>query len=556
MSRKPILLPMILLFFTASFISCVPDEFTKDYNFDLLWEPSYNGPLAHGDFTLKDILEQMLDTTELEQDIEIDEDSTNLYYVAYSDFVTTVSADTWFKISNQYFPEVFFYRPLIDIPAAVLGNPGDTIPTTKTKYFDFTYKHHERLDSIRLKQCMLNTDVWSSLHHSGYLVIHSDKVILDGEYYRDTIIISDATGTFENHTMRSIDGATIYLNNQESLDTSFLEFNFDLYIIHSGSDIKAGEEVLVNMSFIDIKFKAAYGYLGNYDTLLADNDTLDFELFDYKFSGNVYFGDPRFNFYVDNSIGTPLGIDIFDFSGQNKTGQSTEIVFEPGTNPFIAQGPDLSQIGETVSTLLTINNTNSNIDEITNTNLSQIVFSLMALTGIEGPENRNHFIFDNSTADINYEVILPMDLRAEDFELEDTVDFDLSDIPEEGDEIEIDTFQIRLATTNTMPVEIYIQVVFVDSAYNVIDSLFQDGAVDLIRSPEIDLNGKVNQAGVYNTSEDFTDRLDKMRDTRHAFVRATFETAQQGQQMVKFYSYSALDFKLGTKIKITARNKQ
>jgi hypothetical protein len=553
MSRKSILLPLILLFFITSFISCVPDEFTKEYSFDVIWEPSYNGPVAFGNFTIKDILEEMLDTAELEQDIEIDEDATNLYYVSYSDSATAVSADTWFKIANQYFPEVFFYRPITDIPAAVLGNKGDTIPTLKTKNFDFTYKHHERLDSIDLKQGMLYTDVWSTLHHSGYLVIHCDKVILDGEYYRDTIIISDTTGTFENHTMRSLDGAMIYLDNQKSMDTTFLEFNFDLYLVHSGNDIKAGEEVLVNMSFMDMKFKSAYGYLGNYDTLLADNDTLDFELFDYEFKGNVYFGDPRFNFYVDNSIGAPLGVNLFDFSGQNKTGQSTEIVFVPGTNPFVAQGPDFSQIGETVSTLLSVNNTNSNINEITNTNLSQIVFSLEALTGIEGPENRNHFVFDDSKATIKYEVVLPMDLRAEDFELEDTIDLDLSDIPEENDTVQIDTFQIRLATTNTMPVEIYMQVIFVDEFYNVIDSLFVDGAEDVIRSPVIEQDGKVTQAGVNEISEDFTDRLDKMRDTRHAFVRATFETAEQGQRMVKFYSYSKLSFKLGTKIKVTVR---
>jgi hypothetical protein len=557
MSRKPILLPLILLFFTASFISCDPDEFTKDYNFDVLWEPSYNGPVAHGNFTLKDILEQMLDTAELEQDIEIDEDSTNLYYVAYSDHIKSIRADEWIDLPDQNFPNVYFYRPEVTIPSADLGNIGDTIYKQKIEKFDFVTEHNERIDSIFLTSGNLNTNTYSTLHHTGWLIIHSNQIKIGDEFYRDSIAISDASGSFTDSKTIPLDGSTLRLDNQSDPDTTFLEIIFELYLIHSGADINAGEEVNVDMTFTDLLFKSAYGYFGDYDTLLIDNERFEFELFDYEFEGNVYFDDPRINLFVSNSFGLPLGVNLFGLTAYSqKTGTETDITFNPGVNPFLIKAPNLSQIGQSIITEISVNNTNSNINQVTNTTLSYIDYSARAITNPAGLLTQDNFVVDSSRASVDFEIVLPMDLRAEDFELEDTVDFDLSDIPEEGDELEIDTFKIRLATSNTMPVEIYMQVVFVDSAYNIIDSLFQDGAEDVIRSPEIDQSGKVTVSGVNEIYEDFSDRVNKIRDTRHAFVRATFETAEQGQTMVKFYSYSALDFKLGTKIKVTVRTKQ
>jgi hypothetical protein len=557
MSRKSIFLPIILLFFIASFISCVPDEFTKDYNFDILWQPSYNGPVAFGNFTLKDILEQMLDTAELEQNIEINEDSTYLYYVAYSDHIKSIRADEWINIPDQNFPNVYFYRPEVTIPAAVLGNTGDTIYKIKVEKFDFVTQHNERLDSIFLTSGNLNTSTFSTLHHTGWLIIHSDQIKIGDEFYRDSIAIGDASGNFTDSKTIPLDGSALRLDNQSDPDTTFLEIIFELYLVHSGADINAGEEVNVDMTFTDLVFQSAYGYFGDYDTLLIDNERFEFKLFEYQFEGNVYFGDPRINLLVNNSFGLPIGINLFNMTAYSqKTGIETDIILNPGVNPFLINAPDISHIGQSVVTEISINKTNSNINEVTNTTLSYIDYSARAITNPTGLPSQNNFVFDSSRASVDYEIVLPMDLRAEDFELEDTVEFDLSGIPEQGAELEIDSFQIRLATTNTMPVEIYMQVVFVDSSYNIIDSLFLDGAEDVIRSPEIDQDGKVIQAGVNEIFEDLTDRVSKMRDTRHAFVRGTFETADQGQRMVKFYSYSDLNFKLGSKIKITARNKQ
>jgi hypothetical protein len=538
--------------------SCVPDEYTKDYNTDVLWTPTYNGPIAFGNFTMKDILDEMLDTAELETDIEINEDSTNLYYIVYSDHIKSIRADEWIDIPDQNFPDVYFYRSSVDIPAAVLGNTGDTIYKIKIEKFDFVTQHNERIDSIFLAAGNLNTNTYSTLHHTGWLIIHSDQIKIGDEFYRDSISISDPSGSFSDSKVTPLDGSALRLDNQSDPDTTFLEIIFELYLIHSGNDISAGEEVNVDMTFTDLVFKSAYGSFGDYDTLLIDNERFEFELFEYKFGGNVYFGDPRINLLIDNSFGMPLGINLFDLTAYSqKTGIETDITFEPGVNPFLINAPDFSQEGQSVITEISINKANSNIDEVTNTTLSYIDYSARAITNPGGLVTQDNFVLDSSKASVDFEIVLPMDLRAEDFEVEDTVDFDLSEIPDENDDVEIKSFLIRMETTNGMPVEINMQVVLVDTFYNVLDSLFTEETKNVLPSALVDENGKVLTPSHNEISIDFPpDRLDLIRNTRFAMVRGTFETTEEGQKMVKFYSYYEIGFKLGVKTEISTYQKQ
>jgi len=558
MSRKTHLLPLFLLFIIALIVSCVPDEFTKKYNTDILWEPSYNGPVAYGNFTLKDMLDKMLDTAELELDVEIDEDSTNLYYIAYSDHIKSIRADEWIEIPDQNFPDVYFYRPAVTIPGPVLGNTGDTIYRTKIERFDFVTEHNERIDSIFLTSGNLITNTFSTLHHTGWLIIHSDQVKIGDEFYRDSIVISDASGSFTDTKITPLDGSALRLDNQSDPDTTFLEIIFELFLIHSGSDINAGEEVNVDMVFKDLIFKSAFGYFGDYDTLLIDNERFEIDLFEYEFEGNLYFGDPRLNLIVDNSFGLPIGINLFGLTTfSQKTGIETDITFEPGANPFLVAAPNFSQIGQSVVTEISVNRENSNIDQVTNTTLSYIDYSARAITNPGGLPTQDNYVIDSSRASVDFEVMLPMELRAEDFELEDTVDFDLSDIPDENDDFEIKSLQIRMETSNGMPVEINMQVVLVDTFYNVLDSLFTEETKNVLPSAIVDENGKVLAPTVNEITIDFPpDRLDLIRNTRYAMVRGTFETTDEGQKMVKFYSYYEIGFKLGVKTEISMSQTQ
>jgi hypothetical protein len=560
MFKKLFFLPFILFLFLLFITSCVPDEFTREYNTDILWTPTINGPVAFGTLNLGDMLDEMLDSAGLDLPVEIEDDSTNLYYVTYSDHVSSIRADEWIKIPDQYFPEVYFYRSPVDIPALDLGITGDTIKKTKIEDFEFVFKHNERIDSIFLAEGNLHIYTSSTLRHTGYLVIHSEEIKIEDEFYCDTVFISDPSGSFQDHAIRSLNNSALRLDNQSNPDTTFLEIKFDFYLVHSGNDIKAGEEINVDMVFTDLDFQSAFGYFGDYDTVLIENEQLEFEIFEGEFSGNVYFGDPRFNLDIVNSFGLAIGIDLFGLYGYSeKTGQSTDIVFEPGVNPFVINAPTMTNVGESVITELSINNQNSNIDTVTNTTLSYISYNVRALTNPGGSGVQENFILDSSAVSVDFEMVLPMDLRAEDFSLEDTVEFDLYDLLKADSSYtsddsttllvtEVKSLEIRMETENGMPVEINMQVFLVDSNYNVIDSLFTEETKNVLPSGITDENGKVIYPSQNEIFIDFSsDRIDQLRDIRHALVNGTFETTDEGQKMVKFYSYYEISFKLGVK---------
>lgn len=543
MFKKIFFSPLILFSCLFLITSCLPDEFKKDYNTDILWTPSINGPVAFGSLSLEDLL------LEFDTSGYVDSDTTGLLYYAYRDSLGSFRADEWIEIPDADFPEVYFYRSPTDIPADSLGPTGETIDNYKTENFDFVFTHGERLDSFKLKTGVLHVDVISTIKHMGKLYITSDQIKMGQHNYSDTITISDLSGNFEEHTTQSLDGTTLWLDNQSDQDTAFLEVKFHLELIHSGNDILAGEQFTVNMSFTDMEYQYLFGYIGDYDTLLVDHDTLDISLFEGEIKGYVDLADPEFNLYVNNSFGVPFGLEMVGLqSYSERTGVATDVTFEPGYNPFILNAPDLDQVGESVSTILSINNDISNIDEVANTNLSYFIYGVNLVTNPEGDVTSN-FILDSSKISVEYEMILLMDLRAENFGLEDTIDFDLKAIiPEEDSDIEIESLQIRLETDNGMPVEINLLVTLVDSAYNVLDSLFTEENKNILPSGILDANGVVIAPTHNEIILDFpSDRIDLIRNTKYANVNGSFETTNEGQTYVKFYSYYTIEFNLGAK---------
>lgn len=527
--------------------SCIPDEFTKDINTDILWTSTVNGPVAFGSLSLEDLLLEF-DTTGF-----VDSDSTGLLYYAYRDSLGSFRADEWIGIPDADFPEVYFYRSPVDIPAALLGNAGDTLDNYKTENFDFVFTHSERIDSFKLKTGILHIDVISTIKHMGKLYITSDQIKMGHQNYSDTIIISDLSGSFEEHTTQILDGTTLWLDNQSDPDTAFLELKFHLELIHSGNDILSGEQVKVDMNFTDLEYQYIFGYLGDYDTLLIDHDTLDISLFEGEIEGYIDLANPEFNLYIDNSFGLPFGFELVGLkSYSNRSDITTDITFSPGYNPFILQAPDLDQVGVSIPTIISINKDISNIDEVANTDLSYFVYSVMVITNPEGEVSSN-FILDSSRISVEYEMVLPMNLRAENFGLKDTVDFDLEEIiPEEDSDFEIESLQIRLETDNGMPVDINLLVTLTDSAYNVLDSLFTEENKNILPSGILDANGVVIAPTHNEIILDFpSDRIDLIRKTKYVNVNGSFETTNEGQTYVKFYSYYNVDFKLGAKADIS-----
>lgn len=542
----------LIILFVSSIIflfgTCVPDEFTKEYNTDVLLEPFLTAPVAYGSLSIEDVLENA-DSTGL-----IYMDSTNLMYVAFRENLDEIIAGEWIEVPDQQFVQIY-YDYQVSVPAAALGPVGDTIRHYIRRYYPYEQIHNAKIDSVFVKSGFVRCRTRSTVHHKGILISYSDQIKKDGQSYYQETIISDASGNYSDDMRIPIDGYWIYLDNETNPDTSYLVLDFEYYLINSGQDIEAGEYVSITKDFEVVVFDAVYGLVGDWDTVLIQDEVFDFELFEGDFSGAVYFEDPRFKLFVESSLGVPIGINMFDISAYYaSTDTRIDLEFVPGANPFIVKAPGMDEIGQTVSTTIQVDKNNSNINELTNSNISQFRFSAGALTNPPGSDTTENFVLDTSRVAVDFEIELPMNLRVEDFTLEDTVELSLS--MDDDADFEINALEVTILTENWMPIDIHLQAFLVDSAYNILDSLLTGDNKHILRS------GTVTDGLVTIPDEDsvtvtvVSGNFEQVKQTEYIILNATIESTDQGQTPVKIYSHYSIDFRvsimLDAKLEITS----
>ncbi len=529
----------LILSIVLAGISCNDDWLRSEYDTTVQWEGGYKGPLVFGKLSLRDLLEQY-DSTGF-----VSEDSTGLLYVAYSKD-TVLSAPEVLQIEDQNFLQVFF-RVDSTIPGWYLDMLGDTIRFSQDKGFEFERTGEERIDSVHVKAGEMRIYVRSSIRHEGILTISSDDVYLDGKKYKEVITISDASGAYEETFTIPMDGATVHLDNSVP-DSSSLDLMFDFDLINSGNDILATEEVQIINSFHNLEFEAAFGYIP-YDSLLIDRAKLEFSLLESSFEGVVKIANPRLHITTENSMGIPFGIELSDLEAYFRDGSGLDITVD--SNTIIVDAPTIDMVGETVVKKNKIDTTNSNIYQAATSNLTGFQYSIRAIANPEGP--RENFILEDSKLGINVEAIVPMNLKIQDVVLSDTLDFSIPadnelDLGPEN----IDYMMMRIETDNTMPIDMGLQIYFVDTlSWNILDSLFLDDR-ELFLSGVLDYeSGRVVQATPKVTEVELDrDQIEHALDANGMLMKAFAETADDGNRFVKFYADYSLDFKLGTHIEL------
>jgi hypothetical protein len=310
------------------------------------------------------------------------------------------------------------------------------------------------------------------------------------------------------------------------------------------------------MSFENIQFLSLYGYLGDYEVLVNDGQ-FDIGIFDnFLGEGELSFADPRLSLFINNSFGLPVEITLSNVSVFSKETNSTLPITFTGVNPFDINAPDKNHIGEFVKDTIEINKNTCNIVQAMESSPTTFNYSISAKTNPAGPTGTYNFITDSSAVDVDFEIILPIWLRAKGFSLKDTMDLDINE--DFGDVFDyIEYFKFIIEGKNEFPFELGAQIYFTDANYAVLDSLFTGSSV-FLKAPAVNTDGKVTQPGDFKKTVEVTkNRLDKIRNTKFAIFKADFNTSNAASgQYVKFYSYYKLDFELSVKTNmiINSRN--
>ena len=131
--------------------------------------------------------------------------------------------------------------------------------------------------------------------------------------------------------------------------------------------------------------------------------------------------------------------------------------------------------------------------------------------------------------------------------LNDNFDYSFSDIIEEYDNI--DSLLFRIYVKNGFPTNTNIQIYMVDSANNIIDSLFATPSNKNFPPANIDDNEKVLEPSVGSVDVPFdSTRIKKLKLTKNVLFNVDIYATSDKIQKIKFYSYYEIYIKLGVRL--------
>lgn len=307
--------------------------------------------------------------------------------------------------------------------------------------------------------------------------------------------------------------------------------------------------------FANLQFSYLEGNWGNQNYKLT-RDTIEININQTDLKGDVKVENPKVTMRILNSWGFPTRgvIKYLGFIGQH--GEEIPLVssfFQHDNNgdPYVdfayPAWPD--EVGQTKYTDIYLDNTNSNIADIFNSQPTRLIYEVDAISNANSDPNLVGFITDQSVITFQVQVELLLEGSAKNFGAEQTLDLDFNNF-NSLDSANIESVEFKLVSENKTPVDIQAQIYFRDEAGNNVDSLFQDGAHKIMESAPVN-NGVATDSTRTETFIPMTAaRFDHIRTTaKTAYLKAYFTTAQGGEIPIKLLADNSTTLKMGIRVK-------
>jgi len=301
----------------------------------------------------------------------------------------------------------------------------------------------------------------------------------------------------------------------------------------------------------DLNFSYVEGFFTkNFDIAI---DSIRIGILENSLNGNVKFADPKLTMVVDNSMGVPMNAIFNDVSVLTREGQKIPLISTFIDNGIAVNYPSTSEIGVSKRTIFEFDNSNSNLKDILNEGPVQVNYDIDGDPNPDSDDSIRGFFTDSSEVNINIELELPLYGSASGFTLTDTIVPSFPTPP-----VEFGGAELKLITDNELPLDLGIQMHFVDSLDNVLTTLFTEGITNIISSADVDNNGVVLKDGngkpVPKESTIFIDlsseTYSKLAKSNKVIIEAAFSTYQNGAVPVKIFSSHNINLRMGVKFKI------
>jgi hypothetical protein len=309
------------------------------------------------------------------------------------------------------------------------------------------------------------------------------------------------------------------------------------------------------VSFKSLKFNFLKGYWG-YTYYPLTRDTINININQTNLNSNVKIKNPKVTMRVSNSWGFPTRGTIKYLSFIAKNGQElplkTTAFYMDTIVDFNWPSYVLGEVGQTKYKDITLDETNSNIADIFNSQPVQFIYEVNGISNATKDPNIIGFMTDSSVIKLSMRVELLLEGSAQDFRADQTLDLNFGDYAGSGvDTAKISDVEFKLVTENGTPIAANLQIYFQDASGNTIDSLFTGGPKFLMQPAPVDAQGIAT--GITRT-ENYIDmtatRFQRIRKAKKAFMSTGFTTANGGTVPVKLLADNKAKVKMGMKVKV------
>lgn len=518
--------------------SCVKDYFDLDKIADSKWTPSLALPMVYSSLSINDLIKVS--------------NSESLFQIDPNNFVTLVYKGNLFSLRGNeliVIPDNSVQQNIspttVDIPSVP---SGATYTVNSTQVVDFNTGGQTLIDSLFYKSGTLQIEIYTDIQHDVQILLTIPDAKKSGTPFSQIINVNYGTSM---PVLTTVD-LSGYVFDMTLGGSSQNQFNVNYTVTINGiagNPLYTYNYFLVTSTFKDSKFDKIFGYIGQ--QLLSPNiDTVSIGLFsNTEGIGTFTLVDAKIKTIISNSYGIPILANFSLLEGYRPGAGTFPVTGSGIPNPLPLPSPSISQIGQVLKDSFELNNTNSNAVQLVNFQPPYFIYQLNSVSNPAG--QTNNFVIDSSIFATDLEIDLPLHGTAVVFTVQDTFDFEMP----EGDDL--DSLLLRIYISNGFPLEVGVQVYFVDTIvtpfdtlYHVIDSVLSPFQ-NLLTSAPIDANGKAVGATEKTIDQWFdSKKLKNMATSKKIFVRGQMTTSNNGNTNVKIYSDYKLDVKIGAMAKL------
>ncbi len=305
----------------------------------------------------------------------------------------------------------------------------------------------------------------------------------------------------------------------------------------------AGEYMPLVSAFFTISAISFKSFQGNVSrtAIPLPSGFVDIDFFNSWQEGSISINKPSIHVEIQNSFGLPIGIVLEQVDITSKDGRIFRLSSDLINQTINLNYPSITDKGTLKKTEFTLDNSNSNIEEIFSSLPIRVTY---AFSGFVNPDNLDDefWVSEGSSLSGKASVTIPLDGYADQATVTDTFSVLLSEIPD------IREGELSWVANNGMPAGIEIQLELLDKDKNSLGSFFPTNQ-QVIKPAIVNNEGLVTENSRLVTKIPLSGTiLEQLNRTSSIVVLASFTTFERNKRVI-FTDDQNLDIYIGLKFK-------